>query len=218
MKRKFLVVDDHGITVQGIVTLLTKNEPDWEFTTADNGPEAIKMASEFMPDVVLMDYRMKGMNGFQTSAEILKEFPKVKILMITMEKIEDLIPGVINGGLMGIISKEAEIKEIKVAVETILTGKHYFSEYYSDIALDYLLNGKKQVTNPQNPNLPYFSARELEILKLLAKGFIIDEVSQQLNISASTVVRHKANMFEKTNQHTLLDLIRFAVRNGIVEM
>ena len=213
-KIKVLVADDHTIVRHGIYALLGLMSDIELVGEAVNGKEALEKVKKLMPDVVIMDVAMPIMDGLEATRRICKEFPKTKVIALTQYDDREFVFPVIEAGARGFISKTAASSELASAIRSVYRGDSYLSpsvarvfvEGYQqgiDIAKDH--DPDKQLTN-----------REREILKLLAEGHTTHEIAAMLVLSPKTVDRHKTNLMAKLSIHSRSDLIKYALRKGII--
>jgi DNA-binding NarL/FixJ family response regulator len=198
---KILVVDDHDIIRRGLKDLLS-GKPGWEVCgEAKTGKEAIRLASELQPGVILMDISMPDLNGLEAARRIHKLLPKTGILFLTMR---------------GYILKSDADRELVTAVESIAYGRAFFTSQASDL----LLNGfssSGSITHPELPARQRLTTREREIVQLIAEGKTSKEVAVALEISVKTAETHRANIMRKLEIHSISELVRYAINNRIIE-
>ena len=214
MSIRILITDDHQLFREGIVNLLSA-APEIEIVAqAENGLEAIEKAKKLKPDIVIMDLGMPGMNGVEATQILQKELPQIKVLALSMHSDKQYIKEVLEAGAYGYLFKNCTYDQLIEAVNTVSHGKKYLSDKITEVLIqDYL--GREDDVHNNNADL---SERESEILKLLAEGKSTREISDMLCISVKTVGTHKQNILEKLNLKTNADLIKYAIRKGIVSL
>lgn len=214
MSIRILITDDHQLFREGIVNLLSAS-PEIEIVAqAENGLEAIEKAKKLKPDIVIMDLGMPGMNGVEATQILQKELPQIKVLALSMHSDKQYIKEVLEAGAYGYLFKNCTYDQLIEAVNTVSHGKKYLSDKITEVLIqDYL--GREDDVHNNNADL---SERESEILKLLAEGKSTREISDMLCISVKTVGTHKQNILEKLNLKTNADLIKYAIRKGIVSL
>jgi two-component system response regulator NreC len=213
-KIRVLVVDDHNIVVDGICALLGLAKDMEVVGVASNGSEALEMVRKLLPDVVLMDISMPIMDGLEATRRIRKEFPDIKVLALTQYDDKEYVFPIIEAGASGFISKTAASSELVSGIRAVNKGDSFLSpsaarilveDYQQEINLRKELDPYKQLTD-----------REREILKLLAEGHNTREIAEMLAISPKTVEGHKTNLMNKLDLHNRTDLIKYALRKGII--
>ena len=213
-KIRVLVVDDHAVVRDGLCALL-RLTPDIEVVgEAGNGREALEMVKKLLPDVVLMDIAMPIMGGLEATRRICKEFPGTKVLALTQYDDREYVFPVIEAGAAGFVSKTAASSEVATGIRSIYRGDSYLSPSVARL----LVEDYQQGTTIKRGHDPYgeLTDREREILKLLAEGHTTQEIAKMLAISPKTVDGHKTNLMAKLDLHNRADLIKYALRKGII--
>jgi two-component system response regulator NreC len=213
-KIRVLVVDDHTIVRDGICVLLGLAKDIEVVGEASNGSEALEKVRKLMPDVMLIDIAMPYMNGLEATHRIRKEFPGVKILVLTQYDDKEHVFWAIEAGASGFISKTATSSELVSGIRSIYRG----DSFLSPSAAKFLVEDYQLEANLRKEQNPYkqLSDREREILKLLAEGYTAREIADILVISIKTVEGHKTNLMSKLDIHNRTDLVKFALRKGII--
>ena len=181
-----------------------------------NGKEALDKLTKLAVDIVLMDVDMPVMNGFETTCEIVKRFPDVKIITLTMFNEKSLIHKMLDAGVSGYLLKSVGKEELYRAIKEVFNNKQYLG---GDITLSIAKPEYKDLLSKQNkitPSTP-LSAREIEILKFIAQGLSNTEISQKLFISSRTVDNHRTNIMKKLDVHNIAGIIRYAIQNNIID-
>jgi len=213
---RILVADDHDIIRRGLRELLLA-KPGWEICgEAKTGKEAVRLAEQLKPDVMVVDISMPELNGLDAARQILKSDPNIGILILTIHFSDQLVREVIDSGARGYILKSDTDKELVSAVEALANRRTYFTREASEI----LLNGysrRKVVLDFKAAPRNRLTARELEIVHLLAGGKSSKEVAETLKISVKTAETHRANIMRKLELHSVSELVRYAIRNQIIE-
>lgn len=213
-KIRVLVVDDHTIVRQGIRSLLNL-APDIEVVgEAANGKESLELVSKLMPDVVLMDVAMPVMGGLEATRRITKEFPGVKVLVLTQYDDREYVFPIIEDGASGFISKTAASSDLISGIRSVYAGDSFLSPSVTK----FLLESHRQAAGTTRSYDPYqqLTDREREILKLLAEGHATQEISNMLGISGKTVDGYKTSLMAKLDIHNRIDLVKYALRKGII--
>jgi two-component system response regulator NreC len=207
---RILLVDDHAVVRQGFRMILGA-QPDMEIVgEAGNGREAISQAAELQPDVVVMDVAMPELNGIEATRRIAESSPRVRVLALSMHKDSVYVREILRAGAKGYLLKESIDVDLLTAVRAVAKGDGYLSPAVSEAVLtDY----RKHVTDP----LDLLSSREREVLQLIAEGKTNKEIAGALNLSVYTVDAHRGRIMEKLNLHSAGELVRFAVRKGLID-
>jgi DNA-binding NarL/FixJ family response regulator len=213
---KILVVDDHDIIRRGLKDLLTA-KPGWEVCAeAKTGKEAVALAEQLKPQIVVMDVSMPDLNGLEAARRIHKALPKVGILILTMHFSDQLVREVVEAGARGYILKSDADRDLVAAVECIANRRTFFTARAAEMLLgDY----SRQPTGavPELPQRNRLTGREREIVQLLAEGKSSKEVAVALGISVKTAETHRANIMRKLEIHSVSELVRYAIKNQIIE-
>ncbi len=211
-KIRILVVDDHAIMRDGIRALLNLHDDIEIVGEASEGKEAIEKVEELAPDVVVMDIAMPGMDGLEATRRITKKNPKVKVLVLSQHDNREYILSAIKAGVVGYVPKRALGSELVSAIRAVHQGDSYlYPSAAAAVIRDYLKGAVKE---------PYdrLTAREREILKLIAEGHTSREIADKLFISLKTVLGHRTKIMEKLDLHNRTELIKYAMRKGLVNM
>lgn len=215
-KIRVLVVDDHTIVRDGVCALLALVGDIEVVGEAVNGSEALKMVAQLHPDVVLMDIAMPIMGGLEATRRITREFPATKVLVITQHDDKEYVFPVIESGASGLISKAAASSELAAGIRSVYQGDSFLSPSVAKL----LVENYQQTAKERNQQDPYnqLTEREREILKLLAEGFSTQEIADMLVITRKTVEGHKTNLMNKLGIHNRIDLVKYALRRGIISI
>lgn len=209
-KVRILLADDHAVVRQGFRMILSA-QPDMEIVgEAGNGREAVEMAAELKPDVAVMDVAMPELNGIEATRRIAAANPATRVLALSMHKDSVYVREILRAGARGYLLKDAIDSDLLAAVRAVARGEGYLSPAVSDAVLtDY----RKHVTDP----LDLLSTREREVLQLIAEGKTNKEIAGLLKLSVYTVDAHRSRIMEKLNLHSTGELVRFAVRKGLID-
>jgi len=215
-KIRVLVVDDHTIVREGICALLGLAGDMEVVGEAANGREALDMVTKFMPDVVLMDIAMPIMGGLEATRRICKEFPGIKVLALTQYDDREYVFPAIEAGARGFVSKRAASSELVSGIRSVHRGDSFLSPSVARL----LVEDYQQGASIRKSHDPYeeLTDREREILKLLAEGYTTQEIADMLVISPKTVDAHKTSLMAKLDIHNRIDLVKYALRKGIVTL
>ncbi len=211
MKRiRILLADDHAVVRQGFKMILSAHADMDIVGEAGNGREAIQLAEELRPDVVVMDVAMPELNGIEATRRLASSLPHTRVLALSMHKDSVYVREILRAGARGYLLKDAPAGDLVSAVRAVATGQSYLSPAVSNAVLD---DYRKHVTNP----IDLLSSREREVLQMLAEGKTNKEIAAVLNLSVYTVDAHRGRIMEKLNVHSINELVRFAVRNGLID-
>lgn len=212
---RILIVDDHAILRQAL-RLMLEAEPELEVIgDAANGREAVAMTEKELPDVVLMDMVMPGLNGLEATRQIRKRCPKTRVLILTGYMEDEQILSALRAGAAGYVVKRSDTEELLLGIRAVHRGNSYFSSAISDgDAINQYLWQAKQEDGKVGYDL--LTSREREVLQLIAEGHSNQRIAQELFISVKTVEAHKAHIMSKLHTRNRTDLIRYALRKGLV--
>jgi two-component system response regulator NreC len=213
-KIRVLVVDDHTIVRDGICALLALSGDIEVVGEATNGSEALKMVGQLHPDVVLMDIAMPIMGGLEATRRISKDFPETKVLVITQHDDKEYVFPVLESGASGLISKAGASSELASGIRSVYRGDSFLSPSVAKLLVQNVQStaGERSKQDPYN----LLTGREREILKLLAEGYSNQEIAEMLVITPKTVEGHKTNLMSKLGIHNRVDLVKYALRKGII--
>ncbi len=214
-KIKVLVVDDHTIVRDGICTLLALAGDIELVGEAANGSEALKMVKELEPDVVLMDIAMPIMDGLEATRRICKEFPRTRVLVLTQYDDKEYVFPVIEAGACGFISKAAASSELAAGIRAVYQGDSYLSPSAARLLVEDYQHGDGRVSHDPYEQL---TNREREVFKLVAEGYTTQEIADMLVVSPKTVEGHRTNLMAKLGIHNRTELIKYALRKGIINI
>ena len=216
MNLRILVADDHDIIRRGLKSLLTAR-PGWEVCAeAKNGREAVSLAEECRPDVVVMDISMPELNGLEAVRHIRKSLPKTEVVVLTLHFSDQLVHDIVVAGAKGYIMKSDADRDLVAAVEAVSVRRTFFTPKAGEM----LLNGFRKREPRADGETEFYNrltAREREVVQLLAEGKSSKEVSVALGISVKTAETHRANVMRKLELHSVTELVRYAVKNQIIE-
>jgi two-component system response regulator NreC len=209
-KIRILLADDHAVVRQGFRAILAA-EPDMQIVgEAANGRDAVEFAERLQPDVVVMDVAMPELNGIEATRRLAESTPRTRILALSMHKDSVYVREILRAGARGYLLKDSIASDLLAAVRAIARGDGYLSPGVSDAVLnDY----RRHVTDP----IDLLTSREREVLQMIAEGKTNKEIATVLNLSVYTVDAHRGRIMEKLNVHSVTDLVRFAVRAGLVD-
>jgi DNA-binding NarL/FixJ family response regulator len=211
---RILIADDHELIRRGLVASLAER-PDWTIVAeAADGRQACELAALHVPDIAVLDLTMPEMNGLDATRHIRASTPKTRILIVTAHESEQLIREVLDAGAMGYVLKSDAGRVLVQAVEALLDERPFFTSKVARFVLDGYLRSSEDAASPATLAL---SPRERHIVQLLAEGSNNKEVARTLQLSVKTVETHRSNIMRKMEFGSLADLVRYAIRNKIVD-
>jgi len=215
MKIRLLLVDDHAVVRSGLKMLLA-SETDVEIVgEAASGSEAVSVAGSARPDVVLMDIGLPDMTGIEAARLIKSQFPKMSIVALTIHEDEEYFFKMLEAGASGYVPKRAAPEELLTAIRAASKGEVYLYPSLAKLLVKDYLSQERAEEN--KPALDGLTSREQEVLSLLAEGAANDRIASSLVISPKTVERHRENIMRKLNLHSRSELVRYAIRKGIIK-
>jgi DNA-binding NarL/FixJ family response regulator len=211
MKRiRILLADDHAVVRQGFKMILAE-QPDMEIAgEAGNGREALALAASLKPDIVVMDVAMPELNGIEATRRMSEAAPYARVVALSMHKDSVYVREILRAGARGYLLKDSDAGDLVSAIRSVANGEGYISPAVSNAVLD---DYRRHVTNP----IDMLTSREREVLQMLAEGKTNKEIAAILNLSVYTVDAHRGRIMEKLNLHSINELVRFAVRNGLID-
>lgn len=212
---RILIADDHEVARKGIRSLL-ESHPGWEICgEAKDGREAVDLAVQQKPDVLLLDIGMPNLNGLDAARQILTITPDARILILTIHDSEQVVREVLAAGARGFLLKSDAGRDLVAAVEALQNGRTFFTSKVAQMMLDgYLRPYEERETTTQQVLTP----REREVIQLVAEGKTTKEIATTLSLSVKTAETHRTNLMRKLDLHSIADLTLYAVRNGIVQI
>ena len=212
MPIRILIADDHGVVAEGLKHLV-EAEADMEVVACvGDGREAVQVARDTQPDVVLMDLSMPELNGADATRAILERDPKCRVIVLSMYAEREYVRRALKAGAAGYVVKRSAAKEVVEAIRAVHAGQRYLSPRVADVVLEDYSDDK------HDDPLARLSAREREVLQLLAEGRTGAEIAQRLSLSQKTVETYRARLVEKLGIRDLAGLVRFAIQRGLVSL
>jgi DNA-binding NarL/FixJ family response regulator len=213
---RLLIADDHEIVRKGLRSLLAE-QPGWQVVAeAGDGREAVDKAKQLKPDVIVLDIAMPSLNGLEATRRILKGAPQAKILILTMHESDRLIHDILDAGARGYVLKSDAGRDLVSAVEALRRNKTFFTSKVAEMVLDGYLKKRPQSREKETPK-DRLTPRQREIIQLLAEGKSSKEVAVALNLSVKTAETHRANIMMRLSCHSVSELVRYAIRNHIID-
>ncbi len=216
-KIRLLLADDHAVVRSGLRMLL-EAQPDMEIVAeTENGLETVQQVIILQPDIVLMDIEMAGMNGIEATRQIKEEAPETAVLALTMYEDEEYFFEMLKAGAAGYLPKRAAPDELVTAIRTVYEGEVFlYPSLAASLVKSYLHQDESSEKN-QAP-LDDLTPRENEVLILIAEGMTNPEIAAKLVISVKTVDRHRENIMRKLNMHSRIDLVKYAIKKGLIDL
>jgi DNA-binding NarL/FixJ family response regulator len=215
---RVLIADDQALFRRGLYVVLGTEDHIDVVAEAENGEEAIAKVTEFAPDVVLMDVRMPRINGIEAARRIRDLSPSTRILMLTVSDEEDDLYEAIKAGANGYLLKEISVEEVAEAIRAVVQGQSLISPSMASKLLNEFNSLAKKAEERQQYPAPTLTSRELEVLKLVAKGMSNREIADGLFISENTVKNHVRNILEKLHLHSRMEAVIYAVRERLLDI
>ena len=208
---RVLLVDDHALMRAGLRALVSETADVEVVGEAEDGAEALRLMEELRPDVALVDISMPRLNGFEVVARASRDHPRVRIIILSMHAFEEYVHRALMAGAAGYLLKNAEKAELEQAIRAVRRGQTWLSPAISKTVVSALARGEK----PHGP-FEILSARQREVLQLIAEGHSTKEIAGRLDLSVKTVETHRAELMERLGIHGVAGLVRYAIRVGLV--
>jgi two-component system response regulator NreC len=213
LKTKILIADDHWVIRAGLRTLLDSTPNVEVVGEAGDGYEVLEKLDTLQPDIILMDLSMPNLDGIETTRQVMKKDPSVKILILTIHEDEGLLKEAIKSGAAGYIVKRAAESELNAAIRAIQQGNMYVHPALTRA----LMRDISPATEPTMVPIEELTPREVDVLRLLARGYTNRQIADELNISPRTVEGHRSNLSSKLNRSSRVDLVNYAEEHGLLD-
>lgn len=214
MKTRVLIADDHEVVRQGLLRILAGVADMEVVAECTTGREAVARAAELNPDIAIIDIGMPELNGLEATRQILQRHPRTEVLILTIHENEQLVQEVLAAGAKGYLLKSDASKDLLGAIAALRQHKPFFTSRVAQMVLQELVRGLRVVPRLGGRQL---SCREREVVQLLAEGCSNKEVAARLGISVKTAETHRANIMRKLDLHSLSELVRYAIRNKLIQ-
>ena len=215
MTIKVLLADDHKIVRDGLRTLLEKNPDIIVAGEAEDGREALQMAQKLLPDVVVMDIAMPDLNGIEATRQILADRSTVRIIALSMHSDKRFVSEMLKAGASAYLLKDCAFEELITAIRTVMKGKIYLSPGIAGVVIGEYI---KKDAKADSSVFSLLSDREREVLQLMAEGKTTKEVASYLHVSVKTVETHRTNIMTKLDIHSIAELTKYAIREGLTTL
>jgi len=212
---KILLADDHKIMREGLRSLI-KEQPNMTVVAeAEDGRTAMQLATKLLPDIIIMDISMPELNGIEATRQILATSPKSKVIALSMHTGRRMILEILNAGASGYLLKDCAFDEVIHAIGVVASNSKYLSPKITDVVVkDYV----SRISKDELSTLSILTAREREVLQLLAEGKKTKDIASVLQVSIKTAEFHRQQIMEKLNIHSIAELTKFAIREGLTEL
>jgi two-component system, NarL family, response regulator NreC len=215
MKTRILIADDHKIIRDGLRALLEKQGDMEVIAEAEDGISAVKGALKASPDVVIMDIGMPGLNGIEATRQVVAGNRNIRVIALSMHTDRRFVLEMLEAGASGYLLKESAFEELASSIRTVMAGQPYLSPKITDVVIkEYLHNA----TKGESTVFKLLSAREREVLQLLAEGKGTRQIAALLNVSVKTVETHRQQIMEKLDIHSIAELTKYAIREGLTSL
>ncbi len=214
---RVLIADDQALFRRGVFVVLAGEDGIKVVAEVDNGEDAVARAEQLAPDVVLMDVRMPRLSGIEAAREVRDLLPTTKILMLTVSDEEDDLYEAIKAGANGYLLKEISVEEVAEAIRAVVQGQSLISPSMASKLLNEFNALARRAAQQEQVSAPVLTARELQVLKLVARGLSNREVAEELFISENTVKNHVRNILEKLHLHSRMEAVMYAVRKRLLD-
>lgn len=218
MKLRILIADDHEVVRRGLCNLLQMHE-GWEVCgEAKDGREAVDMAKQLKPDVVILDIGMPNLNGLAATRQLSQQNPEQKIIVLTITDSDQVIREALEAGARGFVLKSDAARDLVSAVEALQRNRLFFTPRVNDMVLAGFLDKGYDGSQGESSRSPKLTPREREVIQLLAEGKSSKEVASLLNLSTKTAETHRSNIMRKLDFHSIRDLVVYAIKNDIIQV
>ena len=213
-----VLVDDHHLVRDGLKALIA-DEKNIQITgEASSGKELYEILQKHIPDIIVLDISLPDISGIEITKKLTETYPEINILILSMYTNEDFIMNAFKAGAKGYLPKNAKREELLEAIRTIYSGEEYYSEFISGIMLKSFIRKSKNPLEESDKKDSKLTTRETEILKLSAEGDSNQDIADKLNISIRTVESHKNHIMQKLELRSTTDMIKYAIKNKIIEI
>ena len=217
MEIRILLADDHKLFRDGLRTLLEKQPGARVVGEAGDGLKCVDLCRELKPDIILMDISMPQLNGIEATRRILHENPRTRVVMLSMHSDRRFVIETLKTGAKGYLLKDSAFEELVSVLGAVMEGRIYLSREITDIVVkDYVELARS--TDGESTAFSVLSAREREVLQLLAEGKTTKEIAGKLHVSAKTIETHRKQIMQKLNMHSIAELTKYAIREGLTQL
>lgn len=217
-KRQVLIIDDHPLFREGIKTIVSHNSGFEVVDEAGTGREGFEKANDLKPDVVLLDISLPDETGMEVARKIRHHLPRTRIMILSMHSKIDYIVEAFQSGATGYVVKESAAERLSEALDAVASGEYFLDSSISHEVIAKLMNSPVKEAKVSDAGYSKLTAREQEIMRMLAEGSSKGEIADQLCISIKTVENHRANIMRKLDIHSAMELVRYAARLGLIDV
>ena len=215
MSIRIIIADDHKIMREGLSALIS-NEMGMEVIgEAEDGQSAVRMARKLTPDVIVMDIGMPELNGIECTRQVLSENPDIRVLVLSMHSDRRFVTEMLRAGASGYLVKDSAFDELIRAVRTVANGRSYLSAEIADSVINNFVRRPPDAVDDESSAFSVLTTREREVLQLLAEGKTTKEIAAALFVSVKTIETHRRNIMKKLDLHSVAELTKYAVREGL---
>jgi DNA-binding NarL/FixJ family response regulator len=215
MSIKVLLVDDHAIIREGLRSLLERQPGMEVIADTDDGRKAIELVREHLPDIVVMDITMRGLNGIEATRQITQDFPAVKVIALSIHSKRRYVTDMLSAGASGYILKECLFDEFVQAIHAVVAGGRYLSPRITDVVVDDYV---KRLSAVKNSPLETLTSRQREVLQLVAEGKSTKQIALELHVSTKAIEANRRQIMDKLDIHSIAELTKYAVREGLTTL
>jgi DNA-binding NarL/FixJ family response regulator len=215
MKTKIILADDHKIIREGLRSLLEKQLDMEVIAEAYDGLTTVRLVQKLLPDIVIMDIGMPDMNGIEATRQIMTETKGVKVIALSMHSDRRFVLQMLKVGASGYLLKDSAFEELISAIHTVMANQPYLSPKITDVVVKEYLHG---IPKNESTVFTILTAREREVLQLLAEGKTTKQIASALNISVKTIETHRQQIMKKLNMHSIAELTKYAIREGLTSL
>ena len=215
MRTKILLADDHKIIRDGLRALIEKEQNMEVVAEACDGRTTVRKAKELMPHIIIIDISMPDLNGIEATRQIISNAPNSKIIALSMHSDRRFVINMLEAGAAGYLLKDSAFEELTMAIKTVLSGKTYLSPSIAGVVVE---NAMRNSTQKNTQTRAELTAREREVLQLLAEGRTTKRIATQLSVSVKTIETHRRQVMEKLDIHSVAELTKYAVREGLTTL
>jgi two-component system, NarL family, response regulator NreC len=212
---RILIADDHKIVRDGLRTLIDSEEGMEVVAEAEDGRSAVQLSEKLSPDVVIMDIAMPDMNGIDATRQILRSNNRTRVIALSMYSDRRFVSGMLEAGASGYLLKDCAFEELVRAIRSVMADQTYLSPTIAGIVVSRYVGRESQADGTVFTNL---TQREREVLQILAEGMSTKEIAYHLGVSVKTVETHRRNIMEKLNIHSISELVKYAIREGLTSL
>jgi two-component system response regulator NreC len=212
---RIILADDHEILREGLRGILRQHRDIEIVAEAANGTETVALTRQFSPDIVIMDITMPDLNGIEATRQIIRDIPGVRVIALSMHSDRHFIERMLHVGASGYLLKHCASRELMTAIRTVQSGKHYLSQTITEVTLAEILTKDGE---PVPPLLTLLTAKEREVLQMVAEGHPTKLIADKMHVTENTVEKHRQHIMDKLGIHSIAELTKYAIREGITSL